>query len=40
MFMANDVDYMDPGAMDGVVLFRDVTPTVPTKTGERRAKPR
>lgn len=36
----NDFTYWDLQRLDGAILFRSVTPTDPTPTGERRAKPK
>lgn len=35
-----DFPYWDLRSFDGVILFQSVTPTEPTPTGERRAKPK
>ncbi|MEJ7603544.1 MAG: hypothetical protein WKG01_37000 [Kofleriaceae bacterium] len=35
-----DFPYWDLQTIDGVILFQTVTPTAPTPTGERRAKPK
>lgn len=36
----DDFAYWDLRSFDGVILFQSVTPTEPTPTGERRAKPK
>jgi erythromycin esterase-like protein len=35
-----DFPYWDLRSFDGIILFQSVTPTEPTPTGERRAKPK